>query len=320
MQKSNVIKVASLFAGIGGICYGFEQAGAKIVWANEIDDDACKTYINNFGNKYLVKGDIKKIDAKEIPNVDIINGGFPCQAFSIAGHQKGFEDERGNLFFEIVRILKEKQPRAVFLENVRNLEAHDHGKTFKVIKDELEKLNYYVHYKVLNSMEYGNIPQNRQRIYIVCFKSKKASNNFKFPEKVKLTKKISDIIDFSEKKDKKYYYVKSKYYPELAKTVKSQNSIYQWRRIYCRENKSHVCPTLTANMGTGGHNVPIIIDNYDIRKLTPEECIQFQGFPKYFRFPETISNASKYKQAGNSVTVPVIRRIVENIINALKKE
>ncbi|MFA7550433.1 MAG: DNA cytosine methyltransferase [Sedimentibacter sp.] len=320
MEKEKTLKVASLFAGIGGICYGFKQAGAEIIWANEIDKDACITYRQNFGDDYLVEDDIKNVDPNDIHDIDILNGGFPCQAFSIAGYQKGFDDERGNLFFEITRILKVKRPRAILLENVKNLESHDKGNTFKVIKSELEKLGYHVHHKVLNTMDYGNIPQNRERIYIVGFLSEKAYDAFQYPERINLTKTIHDVIDFGDKKPTAYYYNNSKYYPQLTPIMKSEDTIYQWRRVYCRENKSKVCPTLTANMGTGGHNVPLIKDNYDIRKLTPEECVAFQGFPEEFKFPSTISNASKYKQAGNSVSVPVVRRIVENMIKALDVE
>lgn len=313
----NGLKVASLFAGIGGICYGFKQSGAKIVWANEIDKDACKTYRHNFGDKYLVEGDIKEIDPNSIPDIDILNGGFPCQAFSVAGYRKGFDDERGNLFFEITRILEVKKPRAILLENVKNLEGHDHGNTFKVIKEQLELLGYHVHHKVLNTMEYGNVPQNRERIYIVGFLSKEAYDKFTYPEEIPLTKTIHDIIDVTDKKPLGLYYENSKYYPELVKTMTKKDTVYQWRRVYCRENKSNVCPTLTANMGTGGHNVPLILDDFGIRKLTPEECVGFQGFPKEFSFPSDIGNASKYKQAGNSVSVPVIKRIAENMIKAM---
>lgn len=313
----NGFKVASLFAGIGGICYGFKQAGAQIVWANEIDRDACKTYRHNFGGNYLVEGDIKEVDPNSIPDIDILNGGFPCQAFSVAGYRKGFEDERGNLFFEITRILEAKKPKAILLENVKNLEGHDHGNTFKVIKSELERLGYHVRKAVLNTMEYGNVPQNRERIYIVGFLSKEAYDKFTYPEPIPLTKNIHDIIDVTEKKPLGLYYEKSKYYPELVKTMTKKDTVYQWRRVYCRENKSNVCPTLTANMGTGGHNVPLILDDYGIRKLTPEECVGFQGFPNEFSFPSDISNASKYKQAGNSVSVPVIKRIAENMIKAM---
>ena len=314
---SNAIKVASLFAGIGGICYGFKQAGAEIVWANEIDKDACKTYRHNFGNDYLVEGDIKLVDPNTIPDIDILNGGFPCQAFSVAGYRKGFDDERGNLFFEITRLLEVKHPRAILLENVKNLEGHDHGNTFKVIKEQLELLGYHVHHKVLNTMEYGNVPQNRERIYIVGFLSKEAYDRFTYPEEIPLTRTIHDVIDVADKKPLGLYYHNSKYYPELQKTMTRKDTVYQWRRVYCRENKSNVCPTLTANMGTGGHNVPLILDDFGIRKLTPEECVGFQGFPEEFSFPEDICNASKYKQAGNSVSVPVIRRIAENMIKAM---
>lgn len=314
---SDSIKVASLFAGIGGICYGFKQAGAEIVWANEIDKDACKTYRHNFGGDYLVEGDIKLVDPNDIPDIDILNGGFPCQAFSVAGYRKGFEDERGNLFFEIARILEVKRPRAILLENVKNLEGHDHGNTFKVIKEHLEMLGYHVHHKVMNTMEYGNVPQNRERIYIVGFLSQEAYDRFTYPEEIPLTKTIHDVIDVADKKPLGLYYHNSKYYPELVKTMTKKDTVYQWRRVYCRENKSNVCPTLTANMGTGGHNVPLILDDFGIRKLTPEECVGFQGFPVEFSFPDDICNASKYKQAGNSVSVPVVKRIAENMIKAM---
>lgn len=313
----NGFKVASLFAGIGGICYGFKQAGAQIVWANEIDKDACKTYRHNFGGDYLVEGDIKEVDPNNIPDIDILNGGFPCQAFSVAGYRKGFDDERGNLFFEIVRILEAKKPKAILLENVKNLEGHDKGNTFKVIKSELERIGYHVHKAVLNTMEYGNVPQNRERIYIVGFLSKDAYDKFEYPKSIPLTKNIHDVIDITERKPLGLYYENSKYYPELIKTMTRKDTVYQWRRVYCRENKSNVCPTLTANMGTGGHNVPLILDDFGIRKLTPEECVGFQGFPNEFSFPADISNASKYKQAGNSVSVPVIKRIAENMIKAM---
>ncbi len=311
-------KVASLFAGIGGICYGFQQAGAEIIWANEIDKDACKTYRRNFGGEYLVEGDIKEVNPDDIPDFDILNAGFPCQAFSIAGYQKGFEDERGNLFFEIVRILKAKKPKAILLENVKNLESHDHGNTFRIIKEQLEQLGYFVHHKVLNTMEYGNVPQNRERIYIVGFLSKEAYDKFEYPKQIPLTTNIHDIIDITDKKPLGLYYENSKYYEELKKTMTKMDTVYQWRRVYCRENKSNVCPTLTANMGTGGHNVPLILDNYGIRKLTPEECVGFQGFPEQFSFPEDISNASKYKQAGNSVSVPVVNKVAENMLKAMQ--
>jgi len=316
--------VGSMFAGIGGICLGFKQAGFNIVWANELDKNACITYRLNFGEDYLLEKDIRRVQAQEIPDFNILTAGFPCQAFSIAGYRNGFEDHRGNLFFEISRIIKEKEkigkkPQILFLENVKNLVSHDKGNTFKVITSILNESGYYLKYKVLNTMEYGNIPQNRERIYIIGFLDKTTFERFEFPSKIKLKNTIHDIIDISEQKEDNYYYKKSKYYSILKEKMTKKETIYQWRRIYVRENKSNVCPTLTANMGTGGHNVPLIIDDYGIRKLTPEETLRFQGFPDNFRIPN-ISNSHLYKQAGNSVSVPVVRRIAENIKIAINTE
>lgn len=310
------IRVASMFAGIGGICLGFKRAGFNIAWANEIDKYACTTYRKNFGDSYLVEDDIYNVLDKDIPNIDVLTAGFPCQPFSIAGYQKGFEDDRGNLFFEVLRVIKAKKPKVIFLENVKNLVTHDNKRTFEVITKSLEEEGYYLKYKVLNSCKYGNIPQNRERIYIVGFLEKDKYDSFEFPLELELTKRIEDIIDINVKVDDKYYYNESsKYYNMISETIIKYNTIYQLRRIYIRENKNFVCPTLTANMGTGGHNVPLIKDNYGYRKLTPRECLLFQGFPLDFIIPEGMSDARVYKQAGNAVTVTVIERIAKNIIS-----
>lgn len=311
-------KVGSMFAGIGGICLGFKNAGAEIVWANEYDKYACRTYRENFGNDYLVEGDIRNVDVSTIPDIDILTAGFPCQAFSIAGYQKGFQDERGNLFFEIMRVLHSKRPKAVFLENVKNLVSHDNKRTFGIISQALLSEGYHIKYKVLNTKSYGNLPQTRERIYIVGFSDIEAFNSFVFPDPVKLTTTLHDIVDINQKVDDKYYYGNSKYINMLTDAMKNRNTVYQLRRTYVRENKSGVCPTLTANMGTGGNNVPLIIDNYGIRKLTPRECLLFQGFPADFRIPKGMADSHIYKQAGNAVSVPVIERIARNIISALE--
>lgn len=311
--------VGSMFAGIGGICLGFKLAGAKLVWANEWDKYACMTYRENFGDSYLVEGDIHEVNVNDIPNIDILTSGFPCQAFSIAGYRKGFADERGNLFFETLRIIKIKKPRAFLIENVKNLVSHDQGKTFRIMKEALQAEGYHIRYQVLNSMEYGNVPQNRERIYLVGFLNKTECDHFYFPEPIELTKSIRDIVNKSVKQEDKYYYTEiSKYYNDLNTTMVKQDTIYQLRRVYVRENKSNVCPTLTANMGTGGHNVPLIKDDFGIRKLTPSECLAFQGFPEGYKVPTNMSNAQIYKQAGNSVSVPVIQRIAENILSVMK--
>ncbi len=310
--------VGSMFAGIGGICLAFKNAGAEIIWANEIDHLACETYRHNFGNSYLVEADIKTIGVEDIPKMDILTAGFPCQAFSIAGYRKGFDDERGVLFFEVMRVICEKKPRAVFLENVKNLVTHDKGRTLKNIETCLNEEKYVFDYKVLNTTEYGNIPQNRERIYIVAFREQTDLDNFSFPSPTKLEKNIHDIIPMGRRQKDEYYYSKEHmYYSKLDAAIKNPDTVYQWRRTYVRENKNNNCPTLTANMGMGGHNVPIIRDNYGIRKLTPEECLMFQGFPDNFKFPE-MRNSAKYKQAGNSVSITVVERIAENMIKAMK--
>ena len=336
--------VGSLFAGIGGICSAFEKAGCEILWANEWDEKACLTYEHNFRTK-LLEGDIAEItDPLKLGKVDIIVSGFPCQAFSVAGYRQGFEDEkgRGNLFFETARFIESIRPKAFMLENVRNLVSHDKGKTFDIIRKTIvEDLNYSFIPFLLNSKNYGNIPQTRDRIYVVGFKGESDfvfnlneepsqdlfnanidvtntyTHNFKIPSKIKLKKHIQDLID-SKKHDSKYYYNKDHhYYPKLTPVIRKKDTVYQWRRMYVRENKSNLCPTLTANMGTGGHNVPLILDDFGIRKLTPKECLNFQGFPKNFNFPEFMPDSQCYKQAGNSVVVPVVERIAKEILNAL---
>ena len=317
---------ASFFAGVGGIDKGFENAGIfKTIYANEFDPFPVKTYEKNFDLKVDCR-DIREVKASEIPDFQVMLAGFPCQAFSVAGYRKGFDDEkgRGTLFFELVRIFKEKKPEIIFLENVKNLVSHDNGNTFQVILQELQNEGYSIKFQVLNAMEYGNIPQNRERIYIVAFKNKEQYKNFEFPLPIKLETKLSDVIDFNTKIDDRYYYTEGKYkgdiYEQLVEAMKDDNQdIYQWRRKYVRKNKSGVVPTLTANQGEGGHNVCLIKTKNGIRKMTPHECFNVQGFPKDFVLPEEMSDAKLYKQAGNSVCVSVIQRIAENIKEAVKE-
>lgn len=314
-------KVAGLFAGVGGIEMGFEEGGFEAVWSNEFDRKAAQTFSLNHQHQ-LVVDDIHNITPEQIPDVDVMVGGFPCQAFSIAGYRKGFEDKRGEVFFQMARLIKHKRPRVVFIENVKNLVSHDNGNTFKVIKQTLESLGYKVRSQVLNASDYGNIPQNRERIYVIGFLNKEDYENFTWIEPVTLTRKLGDVIDFEAKVDDKYYYTPEKYsiYDQLVEQITRQDTVYQWRRRYVRENKSNLCPTLTANMGTGGHNVPLILTKHGIRKLTPLECFHLQGYPQDFRLPPTIKgDAALYKQAGNSVVVPVIKRLADAIMQALQK-
>ena len=305
--------VGSLFSGIGGIDLGFIQAGFDIVWANEFDRDAAKTYRHNFGGDHLVERDIKSVRSEDIPDFDVLVAGFPCQPFSIAGKQKGFDDPRGNLFFEIARIVKDKRPPIIFLENVSNLLQHDDGKTFLTIYNALVPYGYTFKYRVMDAIEYGNVPQHRTRIFIVAFLDYDKCERFEFPDKLKLTVKLNDILVRNAEHDESYYYTDSSvYYEDLKRIVTDKSALYKIYDSGVSGKVHYVCPTLTANMGTFPDRVPIIRDDYGIRKITPYECLALQGFPKEYRFPK-IPMASAYKQCGNSVVVPVIRRIAEKI-------
>jgi DNA (cytosine-5)-methyltransferase 1 len=313
-------KFIDLFAGIGGFRLALHNLGGKCVFTSEWDLNAKITYSENFGE--VPFGDITKDYTKNyIPDdFDILCAGFPCQAFSIAGYQKGFHDTRGTLFFDLEKIIETKRPKVVFLENVKNLVSHDKGNTFKIILEILEqKLGYKAYTKILNSATHANIPQNRERIFIVAFDKEQVENHgdFKFPEPIPLTKTIHDILEKGKQADNLYYKKDHQYYPELKKTMTSKDTIYQWRRVYVRENKSNVCPTLTANMGSGGHNVPLVLDDYGIRKLTPRECFAFQGYPIHKYILPNIANSKLYMQAGNSVTTTLIERIGKEIIRVI---
>lgn len=315
------IRAASMFAGIGGICLGFKQAGFKIVWANERDRAACNTYRHNFGDNWLCESDIRNVTPQNLPEFDVLTAGFPCQPFSIAGKQKGFLDPRGNLFFEIARIIDVKRPKVVFLENVSNLVEHDNGRTFLVIYNSLAQFGYAVRYKVMEAHTYGNIPQPRSRIFIVAFLDYNMCDSFAFPEPIELSVSINDIINRKEKKHHSYYYkTDSKVVRLYGSKIYDRNYVY---RISDRADnglikvRNHYCPTLTANMGFYPDRVPIVCDDYGIRKLTHRECLDFQGFPIDYEFPKNISIDDAYRQIGNTVCVPVIKRIAEKISSVL---
>ena len=315
MEDKKEFRTIDLFAGIGGVRLGFEKAGFKTVFANDFDKNCKITYDANFKEPKLFVEDIWKVDINKLPEFDFLLGGFPCQAFSIAGYRKGFNDGRGNLFFRIAEILEARKPKAIFLENVKNLKSHDGGKTFSVIKKTLENLGYHIKAEVLNSMTHGNIPQNRERIFIVGFLDEEKADAFDFPKQIELNKSFREYV--AEEADQKYYYNSKPLYERMKNDVNSEHTVYQWRRKYVRVNKKGVVPTLTANMGRGGHNVPIIKNSIGIRKLTPKECFILQGFPKNFILPKELSDSELYHQAGNSVTVPVIERVAENIMAVL---
>jgi DNA (cytosine-5)-methyltransferase 1 len=340
--------------------------------------DMKESYFIENGYVWYASFNIEKVDVKDeaVYNFEVENDNsyiientivHNCQPFSIAGQKKGFDDERSNVFWKILKIIDTHKPGIVLLENVKNLTTHDweykidgkkvnyklekdsngkfiknknkkgkteykkkldkdnkpikviYGKTFNTILDELSKRGYFIKHKILNTCDLTNVPQNRERIYIICFKNKDEYDNFNFNfPSIKQKKKLNLFLENNI--NNKYYYSKDlEVYDKIKKGVKKEidkNVLYQYRRYYIRENKSNCCPTLTANMGTGGHNVPLLKDKNGIRKLTPRECFNLQGFPDNYKLP-TLSDSALYKLAGNAVSVPIVE-LIANKINEIK--
>ena len=309
------IRFIDLFAGTGAFSLALERNDKfKCVYTNDMIKSSEQIYkLNNPQHKFTLQ-DLNKINVEDIPSHNLLCGGFPCQPFSIAGDKKGFDDKRSNVFWKIVEILVKHTPEIIILENVKNLKSHDKGKTYNIIEKKLHEIGYHVKTSILDTNKITSIPQHRERIYIVGFldKQKYDNFNFDFPEQ-----KQGKICDFLEEDipDKYYYSDRFKVFEEIEKGIAkniSDNVLYQYRRFYVRENMSNCCPTLTANMGGGGHNVPLLKDSKGIRKLTPRECFNLQGFPSDYKLPE-LSDCHLYKLAGNAVSVPVIDLIVNKL-------
>lgn len=314
---TNKPTVVSMFAGIGGICLGFKQADFEIVWANEKDAAACRTYRYNFGSEYLIEGDIRKVDMQQLPKADVLAAGFPCQSFSVAGLKKGFNDTRGQLFFEVIRAIEAIHPPVVFLENVENLMEHDDGRTFQVIYTSLVELGYILRYQPMATHEYANIPQTRRRVYIVAFRDYQMSQKFKFPEPVQLTTTALDFLDLKEAQHEIYYYRSDTQFDNyIRNTAVDTDGLY---RVFDGKIKKYTigkCPTLTASMNSP-RNAAVLRDAWGVRRITLREALRFQGFPASFYFPNTIKLQDAYKQIGNSVSVPVIQKIACEIQKVL---
>jgi DNA (cytosine-5)-methyltransferase 1 len=306
---SGELRVAGFFSGTGGIELGFTQAGFKVVYANEFDKYANETYRANFGDAHLDTRDIRSIHASEVPDHDVLVAGFPCQAFSKAGKQLGFGDERGVLFLDVARILRKKRPAAFLLENVKGLVAHDDGNTFKVIKETLEREGYHIKYRVINAAEYG-VPQRRQRIYLVGFRDELAEQMFSFPEPTYEPTKVADILE-SEVDDKLTLSDESwaKCHIRTArKQAKSGGQAYSVvspddAAVYTVTN-----PRYLRNM--------VLQEGKNPRKMSGRECFNAQGYPEDFVLP--VSEAQLGKQAGNAVVVPVIRMIATQLAEAIQ--
>jgi DNA (cytosine-5)-methyltransferase 1 len=309
------LRFIDLFAGTGAFSLALEKNKKfQCVFTNDMMECSQKIYqLNNPKNKFTLK-DLNTIDVSDIPSFDVLCGGFPCQPFSIAGEKKGFEDERSNVFSKIIEILEKHTPEIIILENVKNLKSHDKGNTYKIIESKLQEVGYNIKTSILDTNKITNIPQHRERIYIVGFRDKQKFDKFNFDFPTQVQGNICDLLEINV--DDKYYYTdRFKVYKEIEKGITkniSENVLYQYRRFYVRENKSNCCPTLTANMGGGGHNVPLLKDEKGIRKLTPRECFNLQGFPTHYKLPN-LCDSSLYKLAGNAVSVPVVDLIVSKL-------
>lgn len=303
-----------LFAGLGGFRIALESLGANCIYSNEWDEPVQRVYESNFGE--IPEGDITQVDEKTIPDHDILCAGFPCQAFSISGKQRGFEDSRGTLFFDVARIVKEKMPKIVFMENVKNFATHDEGRTLAVVKATMEELGYTFYAKVLNAVDYG-VPQKRERIYMVCFRNDLNITDFEYPKPFELTKHVEDFLLDDESLVKNLYVERpDMYYSNKEDNEYSNKSIRlgtvnkggQGERIYSIKG---IAITLSAYGGgifakTGGYYI-----NGGARKLHPRECARIMGYPDSYKIAESANQA--YKQFGNSVVIDVLQLIAEQI-------
>ena len=302
------MRTIDLFAGCGGFRNGMESAGFSTVFANDIDPRSQRTYEVNTPNINFECKSLVDIEPNELPEFDCLTGGFPCQPFSVSGKGLGFEDTRGTLFFNIAEILRVRRPQTFLLENVKQLYHHDGGRTFKTILRVLhDDLGYHVHCSILNTLDYG-LPQNRQRVFIVGFDK---PTDFSFPTTCPLQYTVKDLLD--DEVEEKYYYRKDhKHYKLINESVNDPDKVYQWRWSYVRENKKGVCPTLLASY----MQPTLVYTDKGIRGITPQEGLRLQGFPETFIFPEEFKDRDKWHQIGNSVSVPVIKALGTQMLQA----
>lgn len=331
VERNQPFRVGSLFSAIGGFCRAFQLAGAQVLWANEKDRFAVETFRHNFPDIRCIHKPVEELSVRgdTLEPVHVLTGGFPCQPFSVAGEKRGFKDERGLLFLHIIRIIREfgkNKPWILLLENVKNFRSHDNGQTFRRVQAEIQRAGYWFSDKdaqVLNTATHSTIPQNRERVFMVAMSCDRfPSNSFVFPDPVSPSsvKDVSEFLDLDQKAPEGCYFKPgSQYYGLFAEAVKKgeRGAVYQLRRSYVRMNMSGLCFTLMANMGEGGHNEPVIKDRWGIRKLTRRECARLQGYGNWFKFPKDVSNTQIGKQIGNSVTVPLVRRLAENCLTEL---
>lgn len=334
------LRMVDLCAGTGAFSIAFQSCGVRPVFANDMSVTAVRQYELNLRNHPITAGNLLEIDVATIPAHDILTAGFPCQPFSVAGEKNGFEDSRSNVFFKILEIIQVHRPACVLLENVKGILTHDPfpsgnrddnatvpdclrgfkrvGRTITTIVQSLEKERYGVQVALFNTSVVTGIPQHRERVFVIAFLDQKCTIQLDVSAQPK--RPVTDFLDSTIAP--KYYYspstCKREIYEQIAGTVKEPGTVYQYRRTAVRENKSAECPTLTANMGAGGHNVPLVRDAHGVRKLTPRECFRLQGFPDTYLLSRVLSEGSLYKLAGNAVTLPVVRMLAQRISEALR--
>ena len=316
---------ADLFAGIGGMRIAFERAGAECRLTSEINQKAMQTYGTNFieSESHRFEADVRQVAqlaqrGELASEINLVLAGFPCQPFSIAGLRRGLTDERGKVFTSILEIISQETVKAFVLENVKGILSHDRGSTFSYMLQELAKCGFpEPKFCVMNSMTHGGVPQNRERVFIVGFRDAKRNDAFGFPPRIKRRKSLEEVLEDQRVDDRYYYDDRFDCYAKIREAVTRRDTAYQWRRVYVRENKSGVVPALTANMGSGGHNVPIVKDKFGIRKLTPRECARLQGFPESYKFPRGMADSHLYQQIGNSVTVSLVARLAKRVLDTL---
>jgi len=324
-------KSGALFSGIGGFCLGFAEAKVNTVWAVEHDLAAVSTYNHNIKGVSVIAKDVREVhvSSDNLEPVDILHAGFPCQSFSQAGAKQGFADDRGKLFYEIMRIVnefKDRRPSVIVLENSPYIRHGDGGSWFLELTTAIRKAGYWfrdINCAELDSYELTHLPQRRKRLFMVAFSTLKFRNGkMNFPNRKWVGEKnLSNYINFSGRQDDFYYLDgENRYYQMISQQANDLNCIYQLRKYLVRVKEAGVCPTLTANMGQGGHNVPFIFDAHGLRKLTEYECLKLQGFPAGFTFPEDVTRPKRYMQVGNSVAVPIVSLLADAITDKLQKE
>ena len=328
MGEAKKITAGALFSGIGGFCRGFAKHGIETRWAVDWDEHASKTYKRNHANVVHLNADIRDISANNpsITPVDVLHAGFPCQSFSQAGRRLGFDDERGQTFFEIIRLVRElgaQRPKVLVLENSPFLRLGNGGEWYLRVQNEVRKAGYWFsesNAQVLSTFDHTNLPQKRSRLFMIAWSTEHFwDGSFRWPTPLASTSKsLGGFVGFDDNVSEDYYLPRDNKYYKMIKGLRTEDhEIYQLRKYIVRPKVKGVCPTLTANMGKGGHNVPFVFTPNGLRKLTETECARLQGFDESFVFPDDVPRHSRYTQIGNSVAPPIAEVIAKAIVRKM---